>query len=107
MSIASSSLLLGVVKDHSDIVGEVDMATRHHQAVVSQQQRGITTSKPSFFLIDLGFLALFLNFFCCCFGFLGDAVHAGKQKVVAGADGRNRQALGDIGNLVNLRGPDG
>ncbi|KAH7653759.1 cyclin B protein [Dioscorea alata] len=52
------------------------MATRHHQAVVSQQQRG-------------------------------DAAHAGKQKVVAGADGRNRQALGDIGNLVNLRAPDG
>ncbi|KAM0950351.1 putative cyclin domain-containing protein [Dioscorea sansibarensis] len=37
----------------------------------------------------------------------GEAVQAGKQKVVAGGDGRNRQALGDIGNLVNLRGPDG
>ncbi|KAM0953917.1 putative cyclin domain-containing protein [Dioscorea sansibarensis] len=37
----------------------------------------------------------------------GEAVAAGKQKVAAGADGRNRRVLGDIGNLVNLRGPDG
>ncbi|XP_039128192.1 G2/mitotic-specific cyclin S13-7-like [Dioscorea cayenensis subsp. rotundata] len=37
----------------------------------------------------------------------GEAVPAGKQKVAAGADGRNRRVLGDIGNLVNLGGPDG
>ncbi|XP_010922031.1 G2/mitotic-specific cyclin S13-7 [Elaeis guineensis] len=33
----------------------------------------------------------------------GAIVPAGKQKAAAGADGKNRRALGDIGNLVNVR----
>ncbi|XP_072976645.1 G2/mitotic-specific cyclin S13-7-like [Typha angustifolia] len=37
----------------------------------------------------------------------GGIVPAGKQKAAAGADGKNRRALGDIGNLVNVRVAEG
>ncbi|CAD5186788.1 unnamed protein product, partial [Musa acuminata subsp. malaccensis] len=37
----------------------------------------------------------------------GGAVPAGKQKANAAADGKNRRALGDIGNLVNVRVVEG
>ncbi|KAL5994743.1 hypothetical protein ACLOJK_024796 [Asimina triloba] len=35
---------------------------------------------------------------------LGRAAAAGKQKAVGGGDANNRRALGDIGNLVDVRG---
>ncbi|XP_038980658.1 cyclin-B1-1-like isoform X2 [Phoenix dactylifera] len=37
----------------------------------------------------------------------GAIIPAGKQKAAAGADAKNRRALGDIGNLVNVRVAEG
>nr|CAD1829579.1 unnamed protein product [Ananas comosus var. bracteatus] len=37
----------------------------------------------------------------------GGLVPTGKQKAAAGADAKNRRALEDIGNLVNVRGAEG
>ncbi|URE28317.1 Cyclin, C-terminal domain, partial [Musa troglodytarum] len=95
-------LLLLSLGLESVIRREEDMASRR-QTVVSEQQRG------TYGLIQDDFFCLRNPVLDLCFGafLLGGAVPVGKQKNVNAADAKNRRALGDIGNLVNVRVAEG